>query len=125
MAQSKPQQLLTELEREPVIYFGCTWSEIVGQLRKSAFIAFLTAIVLSAGLAALSLPFQAVFPICTVVFIIITLLLTKIFLQGIAKLRSGKPLFYEKHATTGKTGRFIQPQYISYQRERNGTKAQK
>lgn len=119
MAQSKPQQLLTELEREPVIYFGCTWSEIVGQLRKAGFVGLVAAIVISAVLVSLSLPFQLVFPIAMVMFIATTLVLTRYFLKAISSLRAGKPLFYERHVATSKTGRFIQPKHINYQRERN------
>lgn len=119
MTQSKPTQLLTELEREPIIFFGCTWSEIVGQLRKAGFIGLLVAMALSTLLVSLSLPFQVIFPVATVTFILSLLALTRFFLKSISRLRAGKPLFYEKHVATHKSGKFIQPKYINYQRERN------
>lgn len=117
--RSKPSQLLTELEREPIVYFGCTWTEISRALYRSTIISLLTAIALAAVIWSLGLLFQIVFAISAATMFIMILLLTRGSLRGIAKHRVGKPLFYEKHIGTYRSNRFIQPQHIQYQRERN------
>lgn len=115
----KPQQLLTELEREPIVYLGCTWTEIISQLYKSAGVSLLIAICLSATFGFLGFQFPTIFAVFMMAFLILTLVITRAVLKRIAKNRIGKPLFYEKHINTYRSKQFIQPKYIKFQRERN------
>ncbi|MBS9781382.1 MAG: hypothetical protein KGV56_02700 [Gammaproteobacteria bacterium] len=114
-----PTALLTELEREPIVYFGCTWTEIIRQLMRSAGIAFALALVLAWGVSLLGFRFPTIFTVFSASFLIFTLLFTRFSLRHIAKHRIGKPLFYEKHIGIYRSSQFIQPQHITYQRERN------
>ncbi len=117
--RSKPAQLLTELEREPVVYAGCTWTEISRQLYHSTLIGFFIALALGVGLWVLGLIFPVIFVISSFTMFIWAFIFTRSGLKKIAKNRIGKPLFYEKHINIYKSNRFVQPQRIVFQRERN------
>lgn len=113
----KPDSVLTELEREPVIYFGCTWSEITRALR-SALLFAVVAGALVAFVLGLLLPGPAVFAATALIVVLATGFRTWRQLQKTGRMRAGKPLFYEKHRVQYRTPLFIQP-VRRYQRERN------
>ncbi len=119
-----PTALLTELEREPIAYFGCTFTEIMRQMMRSAGFAVAIATVLAAGVGTLGFRFPTMFSVFVAAFMIFALGITRFSLRKIAKHRIGKPLFYERHIGTYRSStHFLQPQHINYQRERsNATK---
>ena len=106
----KPGSILSEMEREPVIFFGCTWSEVTSALRQGLAVGALVA-----ALAAI----PAVIAIAMFTMMAVTFFATRRQLRKIAELRAGRPLFYERHAQTHTNSNiFIQPAR-RYQRERN------
>ena len=113
----KPGAILSELEREPVIFWGCTRSEIFSALRRGMMIGVLTASLLTVTAAAF-LRSSTLVPIWMLSMMGTTYLLTRSRLRRIASLRAGRPLFYELHALIYKRPQFIQPA-ARYQRERN------
>ena len=113
----KPGAILSELEREPVIFWGCTRSEIFSALRRGMMIGVLTASLLTVTAAAF-LRSSTLVPIWMLSMMGTTYLLTRGRLRRIASLRAGRPLFYELHALIYKRPQFIQPA-VRYQRERN------
>lgn len=113
----KPGAILSELEREPVVFWGCTRSEIFSALRRGMVIGALAASLLTA-IAAAFLRGSTLVPIWMLSMMGITYLLTRSRLYRIASLRAGRPLFYELHALIYKRSQFIQPA-ARYQRERN------
>lgn len=86
----KPQHSLNELEREPIVYFGCTWSEIKRCIRRAAAI-----------MAPLTLVMMVAIPGMRVLALVPGLLgwvgLAYLYTQQIRALRVGKPLYYETH----------------------------
>ena len=113
----KPGAILSELEREPVVFWGCTRSEIFSALRRGMVIGALAASLLTV-IAATFLRGSTLVPIWMLSMMGITYLLTRSRLYRIASLRAGRPLFYELHALIYKRPQFIQPA-ARYQRERN------
>ncbi|MCB1713528.1 MAG: DUF3487 family protein [Candidatus Competibacteraceae bacterium] len=111
----KPELTLTELEREPIVYFGCTWSEIKGCIRRAALITL-----------PLMLALMALAPGAVVLWFIPGLLgwlgLSYRLTQYIRKYRAGKPLYYERHRRRAHTPVFIRPQPI-YQTERRARRS--
>ena len=93
----KPGAILSELEREPVIFWGCTRSEIFSALRRGLLVAVVTASLLTVTAAAF-LRGSTLVPIWMLSMMGITYLLTRGRLRRIASLRAGRPLFYELHA---------------------------
>jgi len=86
----KPTLSLSELEREPIVYFGCTWSEIKGCIRRAAAIVVpltLLMMVWVPGMQVLAL----------VPGMLGWVSLTYLHTQKIRTLRVGKPLYYEIH----------------------------
>ena len=86
----KPTLALTHLNRrEPIVYFGCTWTEIKTGVWRGAAVALP---VTAALMAALSPPVLMIVPgLC------LWLVVTRMFLNHINRHRAGKPLFYERH----------------------------
>lgn len=114
----KPGSILSEMEREPVIFFGCTWSEVTSALRQGLAVGALVA-ALAAISAATLFRIPAVIAIAMFTMMAVTFLATQRHLRKIAELRAGRPLFYERHAHTHRNpNSFIQPAR-RYQRERN------
>lgn len=113
----KPSAILSELEREPVVYFGCTWSEIGNTLRKGLVIGLISASIAGVS-ASLILTVSISLVIGMIVMLLATVAYTRLMLRRIASLRAGKPLFYERHVATHKSKKFIRPA-PQYQRERN------
>lgn len=113
----KPGAILSELEREPVVFWGCTRSEIFSALRRGMVIGALAASLLTA-IAAAFLRGSTLVPIWMLSMMGITWLLTRSRLYRIASLRAGRPLFYEQHALTYKKPPFVQPA-ARYQLKRN------
>ena len=113
----KPGAILSELEREPVIFWGCTRSEIFSALRRGMMIGVVTASLLTVTAAAF-LRSSTLVPIWMLSMMGTTYLLTRGRLRRIASLRAGRPLFYELHALIYRRPPFIQPA-ARYQRERN------
>lgn len=114
----KPGSILSEMEREPVIFFGCTWSEVTSALRQGLAVGALVAALAAIGAATL-LRIPAVIAIAMFTMMAVTFFATRRQLRKIAELRAGRPLFYERHAHTHRNpNSFIQPAR-RYQRERN------
>ena len=114
----KPGSILSEMEREPVIFFGCTWSEVTSALRQGLAVGALVAALVAIGATTL-FRIPAVIAIAMFTMMAVTFLATRRHLRKIAKLRAGRPLFYERHAHTHRNpNSFIQPAR-RYQRERN------
>lgn len=86
----KPTLALTHLNRrEPIVYFGCTWTEIKTGVWRGAAVALP---VTAALMAALSPPVLMIVPgLC------LWLVVTRMFLNHIHRNRAGRPLFYERH----------------------------
>lgn len=113
----KPGAILSELEREPVVFWGCTRSEIFSALRRGMLVGVVVASLLTA-IAATFVCASVLVPLWMVSMLLTTYLLTRSRLYRIASLRAGRPLFYELHALTYKKPPFVQP-VERYQRERN------
>ncbi len=109
-----PDTVLSELEREPVVYWGCTWSEIMRAILKGLSISFMVTVVL------IIVPTPISKLLLIIPFIGIWIIITRKTLKKISKLRVGKPLFYERHVSlVKKTGVYIDPDRLK-QCERNG-----
>ncbi|MCB1810679.1 MAG: DUF3487 family protein [Candidatus Competibacteraceae bacterium] len=112
----KPELTLTELEREPIVYFGCTWSEIKGCIRRAALMVL-----------PLMLALMALAPGALVLWFIPGLLgwlgLSYLLTQHIRKYRAGKPLYFERHRRHARRPLFIRPQAI-YSLERRARRLQ-
>jgi len=88
----KPDHTLSQLEREPIVYWGCTWSEIKKCLwRGGAFAALATL----AGMLFLPLPVFWLVP-----GLLLWWGLAYAMTQMIRAQRVGKPLHYERHCQT-------------------------
>lgn len=108
----KPDLTLSELEREPIVYFGCTWSEIKTCIWRGAAVA----LPVTLGLMMLGpLPVLMLVP-----GLLLWVGAAYGFTQYIHRHRAGKPLFYEMHRTRVKAvgAPFIRPGQI-YQVERH------
>lgn len=105
----KPGSILSEMEREPIIFFGCTWSEVTSALRQGLAVGALVAALVAIGAATL-LRIPAMIAIAMFTMMAVTFLATRRHLRKIAELRAGRPLFYERHAHTHRNpNSFIQP----------------
>ncbi len=96
----KPTLALTHLNRrEPIVYFGCTWTEIKACIWRGAAIA----LPITLGLIAVSsLPVLMVVP-----GLFVWLVATRMFLNHINHNRAGKPLYYERHKKAARHPAFI------------------
>lgn len=105
---SIPNLPLNQLEREPIVHFGCTYSEIIRCGVSGIFKGFFPGLL--ASFIHISLGILLGF--------ILWLVMTSLIMKKLARTRADKPIFYENHLVTKKRGGFIKPG-ISYQRERN------
>lgn len=85
----KPDHALHELDREPIVHFGCTWSEIKRCTGK-AFVAVLPMTLM----ALLTLRLA---PLLCAAGLLAWLGLTRFFIYRIHRNRAGKPLHFEQH----------------------------
>jgi hypothetical protein len=108
----KPDHTLSQLEREPIVYFGCTWSEIKTCLWRGGALAALATL---ACMLFLPLPVFWLVP-----GLLLWWGLAYGFTQRIHAQRVGKPLYYERHrrAVRARSAPFI-PAGRIYQAERN------
>lgn len=113
----KPGAILSELEREPVVFWGCTRTETYSALRRGLLVGVAVASLFTV-IAASFLRGSVLVPLWMVSMLLTTYLLARSRLRRIASLRAGRPLFYELHALTYKKPPFVQPA-ARYQRERN------
>lgn len=84
----KPSLPLHALEREPIVYFGCTWSEIVTSAWRGAAIALLV----TAALVVLTRS-----PGGLAVGLLVWVGSSYAFMYRQQSTRAGKPLHYEVH----------------------------
>jgi len=85
----KPSLPLHALEREPIVYFGCTWSEIV----TSAWRGAAGALLVTAALVVLTRS-----PAGIAVGLLVWVGLSYALMYRLHATRAGKPLHYEVHA---------------------------
>ena len=104
----KPAAILSELEREPIIFWGCTKTEIFRALRKGLLIGAATATVVTVAGAILLRPSTLV-ALWMLSMMGTAYVYVRRRLYRIASLRAGRPLFYELHAMIYQSSRFIQP----------------
>ncbi|SUO96669.1 DUF3487 family protein [Suttonella ornithocola] len=113
----KPSMILTELEREPIVYFGCTWTEIIRATQSGMMMGAILGLVVGASVGILvngGIGF-----LCGFLFLMgSSAVITMRKLGKIRTLRAGRPLFYEKHVLNYRSSKFVQPAK-RYQRERN------
>ena len=111
----KPLRVLIHLNRrEPIVYFGCTWTEIKACIWRSAAIS----LPLTGGLMAVSsIPVLMFVP-----GLFVWLVLTRMFLNHINRHRAGKPLYYERHKKALWHPAFIRAGLV-YQFSRNPAKS--
>ena len=93
----KPAAILSELEREPIIFWGCTKTEIFRALRKGLLIGAVTATVVTVAGAILLRPSTLV-ALWMLSMMGTAYVYVRRRLYRIASLRAGRPLFYELHA---------------------------
>lgn len=108
----KPELTLGQLEREPIVHFGCTWTEIKTCVWSGASLA----LPLTVGAMVLvPLPLLLVVP-----GLLLWLGLAYGFTQRIHRQRAGKPLYYERHRRTVKATAtpFVRADRV-YQAQRN------
>lgn len=87
----KPDLTLSELEREAMVYFGCTWSEIKTCIWRGAAVA----LPVTLGLMALGpMPVLMLVP-----GLLLWMGAAYGCTQHIHRHRAGKPLFHERHRT--------------------------
>lgn len=113
----KPGAILSELEREPVVFWGCTRTETYSALRRGLLVGVAVASLFTV-IAASFLRGSVLVPLWMVSMLLTTYLLARSRLYRIASLRAGRPLFYELHALTYKKPPFVQPA-ARYQLKRN------
>lgn len=108
----KPELTLTQLDRrEPIVHFGCTWTEIKICLYRGAAVA----LPLAGALMAVSpAPVLMVVP-----GLVGWLALAYLFTRHIHRHRAGKPLHYERHRKTARRPPFVRAGTI-HQFQRNG-----
>ena len=95
-----PGQTLNQLDREPLVYFGCTWTEIKTALHQSGAAALLALI----GLVML-LRSPGVLGLVLVGW----LALAYFLLRRIHRFRAGKPLYFERHRKIARGPALIKP----------------
>lgn len=112
----KPQKTLTQLEDEPESgFFGVTYTEVVGALKKSIVVALIIAIVVSIVMY---------WVLAAILGMLIGVFYFWKQIKYAAAQRADKPLFYHKHITSYRTNQFIQPK-ARMQRERNSDSGRK
>lgn len=84
----KPELALSDLEREPIVHFGCTWTELKRCLYRSAALA---------GPATLGAMVLLPSPAWVAPGLVGWLGLAYALTRHIHKHRAGKPLYYERH----------------------------
>ncbi len=109
--RSYPIHTLNHLERDPVVWAGCSYAEMVSSAVRWLLICFVPMFISTI----IFLPVWVSLPISFVAWLGASWL----SLFKLAKLRADKPLFYEIHLVKKKrTAVFIRAG-IRYQRERN------
>ena len=107
----KPELTLTHLNRrEPIVHFGCTWTEIKTCLWRGAAVALPLTVLL---MAVAPVPVLMVVP-----GLVGWWALAYGFARHIHRHRAGKPLHYERHRKTARRPPFVRPGTI-YQVQRN------
>lgn len=96
----KPEQTLHQLDREPLVAFGCTWSEIKAALYQSGAVAWLTLVGLVLWLRS---------PGVVGLVLVGWLALAFVLLQRIHRFRAGKPLHFERHRKIARGPAVIKP----------------
>lgn len=96
----KPEQTLHQLDREPLVSFGCTWSEIKVALYQSGAVAWLTLVGLVLWLRS---------PGVLGLVLVGWLALAYVLLQRIHRFRAGKPLYFERHRKIVRGSVLIKP----------------
>ena len=112
----KPDLTLSQLERgEPIVHFGCTWSEIKTCVWRGAAVALPLTV---AAMTLTSIPVIILLP-----GLGLWVGLAYGFTRLIHAQRAGKPLFYEKHRkkVRGFRSPFIRPGVIYQAQRRAGT----
>ena len=111
----KPNQTLHQLDREPLVYFDCTWTEIKATLHQSGAATLLASI----GLVLL-LRSPAVVGLALVGW----LALAYFLLHRIHRFRAGKPLYFERHRKIARGPALIKPgRLYQYGRHRPRSRA--
>ena len=111
----KPDLALVNLNRrEPIVYFGCTWSEIKASIWRSGAIVMPLTVVL---MAASPVPVVMLIP-----GVLGWVALTRLFLGHINRNRAGKPLYYERHKKLSRHPSFIRAGGV-YQFARNALRS--
>ena len=108
------EHTLQHLERDPVVFWGCTFGEIKQAGIRAATFAFPIGI----GMGVMPIPYGLNFGAGIISFFTTFFLLFKRSTTKLAKLRSDKPLYFDVHYSKLKTGCFIKA-HQSWQRERN------
>lgn len=112
----KPQKTLTQLEDEPESgFFGVTYTEVVGALKKSIVVALIIAVVVSIVMY---------WVLAAILGMLIGVFYFWKQIKYASAQRADKPLFYHKHISTYRTNQFIQPK-ARMQRERNSDSGRK
>lgn len=112
----KPQKTLTQLEDEPESgFFGVTYTEVVGALKKSIVVALIIAVVVSIVMY---------WVLAAILGMLIGVFYFWKQIKYASAQRADKPLFYHKHITSYRTNQFIQPK-ARMQRERNSDSGRK
>ncbi|MBK8185636.1 MAG: DUF3487 family protein [Candidatus Competibacteraceae bacterium] len=112
----KPDQTLHQLDREPLVYFGCTWTEIKAALHQSGA----AAVIVLVGLVMLLRS-----PVVLALVLVGWLALAYALLHRIHRFRAGKPLYFERHRKTVSGAAFIKAgrRYQYSRRARRGPPA--
>jgi len=96
----KPDQTLDQLDREPLVYFGCTWTEIKAALYQSGAAAVVALIGLTLWLRS---------PVVLAIGLVGWLALAYALLRRIHHHRAGKPLYFERHRKIAQGPALIKP----------------
>lgn len=114
-----PRVGLHLITRDPLVRWGCSYSEIMKGLGRG-FLFSLLPVVLIVILLPASGMFK--FGVAFAVSFLSTIAIARFICFKIAQTRADKPPFYDKHLLKDKSGAFIRPN-TKYQRERNNAKA--
>lgn len=110
-----PTEGLNMLYRDPIVRWGCSYSEIMRSVTRGALASLVLVFII---MIALPLSGMIKFGVALVIFIISTLGIARFLCFKIARSRSNKPPHYDKHTMFIKRGVFAKPGQ-NYQRERN------
>lgn len=116
----KPEHTLSELEQEPIVFLGCTASEIANAQRKALSTSIGVSMIVSFLVYLLTNTKIPIIVIGTLLLLALSYSAVIYFtLKDIAGAKAGKPLFYDQHIRKYRNPKiFIQPQQL-YQRHRN------